>query len=158
MSINCLFSGWTGWYSKLFDRVENGKNERTSRTSGKWLHLRHVMLKQALRSLLLSPQRRIGEQGLANPSLGMTPTIKLYSPTLALSPFFLNLAPKQDTCHTKRRIGGALPANHSFGMKSTKVLKHVFPWHGSFVSNTQLSDAKHPFKVLEGSGFVMNYV
>ena len=32
-----------------------------------------------------------------------------------------------------RRIGGALPGNPSFGMTTTKILRSVFPWHGSTV-------------------------
>ena len=38
--------------------------------------------------------------------------------------------------HTQRRIGGALPAHPSLGMTTTKILRHVFPWHIS--SNTSV--------------------
>ncbi len=34
-------------------------------------------------------------------------------------------------CHTKRRMGAALPANPSFGMTPTKTLRSVFSWHTS---------------------------
>ncbi len=34
-------------------------------------------------------------------------------------------------CHTQGRIGRALPANLSLGMTTTKILRHIFPWHSS---------------------------
>ncbi len=53
----------------------------------------------------------IGGQGPANPSLGMTPTIKFYSATF--TDYVL-----QSDCHTKRRIA---PANPSLG--KTLIIK-----------------------------------
>ncbi len=32
-------------------------------------------------------------------------------------------------CHTKRRIGWSLPADPSYGMTMTKILRRLFPWH-----------------------------
>ncbi len=37
-------------------------------------------------------------------------------------------------CYTKRRIGRPLPANHSFGMITTKILRSVFPRRNSYVN------------------------
>ncbi len=45
-------------------------------------------------------------------------------------------------CHTKRRIGGAPPANSSFSITMTKILRYILSWHGSS----------------DGYDYVMNYV
>ena len=56
----------------------------------------------------------------------MTPTIQY------------NLRRLQNTiysrCHTKRGIGGKGPANPSFGMTMSKILKDPFLWHTSHLS------------------------
>ena len=36
-------------------------------------------------------------------------------------------------CHTNRGISGAPPANNSFGMTRTRILRHIFSWHSSHV-------------------------
>ncbi len=61
-------------------------------------------------------QRSIGGWGPANPSLGMAPSIKLYSAVVFCS-----------RCRTKRRIG----RTSFFGMTTTKILRHIFQWHSS---------------------------
>ena len=40
--------------------------------------------------------------------------------------------PQYSRCHTKRRMGVAPPANPSFGMTTTKILRPVLVWHGLY--------------------------
>ncbi len=71
-----------------------------------------TMGKQTLRSKVIVNPKKDGGRGPANPSLGMTTTIKLYSAAF---------------------IDYILPGNPSFGMTTTKILGHIFPWHGSYI-------------------------
>ncbi len=76
--------------------------------------------------VLIPMKRRIGGQGVANPSFSMT-TIKVFTVLKC------NLQPSQiilhSWCHTKRRVGRAPPTNPSFAMTTNKIFKDAFLWH-----------------------------
>ena len=36
-------------------------------------------------------------------------------------------------CCTQRRIGGCPPANPSLGTTTTKIVRHIFSWHSSYI-------------------------
>ncbi len=64
---------------------------------------------------------KIGRRGPTNPSLGKTPTIRLYS--VDFTDYILWSISYQ------KKDWRALPANPSFGMTLTKILSNIFPWH-----------------------------
>ncbi len=71
--------------------------------------------------------------GPANPSLGMSLTIKLYSAAFTEYNTPNTTIIFCSRCHTKKkkRISGAAATNPSFGMTLITILRSVFLWHVS---------------------------
>ena len=88
-----------------------------------------VMENCALRSLSLSYPKKDWQAGPSQSFFGYDTDYKF-----VLFCIQRNVRPHPGNVINLTRIVGAPPANPSFGIITTKILRHVFSWHGSFCS------------------------